>query len=202
MDIKKWYNIWEYSGEHINELVRQNKIVDNEIIFDNPNPNSLEKKTLEIYRDTLSNMNDELNNNKFDSDILLYRNIFDDIFFRLDIGDFFDSKTFISCFPDKNKELLEYGNYELTLIVHKGINYLKYNNIIILPPGKLKIIERSKYGYVIEYIEMDNYLKLTEDKLQELEYQELEKLKEIELIKKQELEKIKNQINSISRSKK
>lgn len=201
MDIKKWYNIWEYSGEHINELVRQNKLIDNEeIIFDNSN--SLEKRTLEIYRDTLSNMNRELNDNKFDRDVLLYRNIFDDIFFRLDIGDFFDSKTFISCFYDKNKELLEYGNYELTLIVHEGINYLKYDNVIILPPGKLKIVERSKYGYVIEYIEIDNYLRSTKDKLQELEYQELEKLKEIEFLKQLELEQIKNQINSISRFKK
>lgn len=157
MDEEKWVKFWKLSAEHANEAMRIGKILPSGILSIDVEANErhlcdmLFENTHRYYLENLLVMDKLIHNNKLPHDTTLYRNVFNDIYHEIDETDEFQNTCFTSCFTDKYHN--EYGDFSIEVRVKKGTHYLSYDNVIILPPGTYRLVERNHIGYVIEFVE-------------------------------------------------
>lgn len=132
-----------------NESIRAGEIIpeNNKI-----NTTDLFKNTLNNYLKKLQIMDREMQKNSFNGTVTVYRNIHIDIYSSLNVGDEKLHEHFISCFTDKFNSY--YGAVQVKIIVHQETPYLFYDeNVIILPVGDYKLLEKTDQYYTIELVE-------------------------------------------------
>lgn len=153
---RTWVDFWKISAEHANEAIMIGKILKNGklSIDDEDNEKSiidmLFEGTHRYYLQNLKEMDRNIKEKQI-SNVILYRNVFNDIYHNFEEGDFFEHSCFTSCFRDKYYG--EYGDFCVQVNIRKSTNYLEYENTVIVPPGIYKLVERSNVGYVIELFE-------------------------------------------------
>ena len=131
-----WRDFWLYSAELANEALRNNFECD-ELFYD----------TYEYYKLKMKEMEDEMYMTKTGNKMTVYRNVCFDFYDRDQVFE----PTFVSCFTNKYDET--YGNIKLKIIIPKGTNHLRYENVIILPSGYYKVIEKDGDNlYTLEFL--------------------------------------------------
>lgn len=143
-----WVNFWKISAESANESLRMGEILPetNEI-----KTGTIFSQTFQKYINFLKIMDNEMQKNTLNKKSVFYRNIHIDIYSDLEIGETLYHPCFLSCFKDKNDNT--FGNIKLTIIIHENSPFLEYDNVIILPTGHYKLLEKGNNSYTIELIE-------------------------------------------------
>lgn len=142
-----WIDFWKNSAECSNEAIRIGEIItENEEI----KCDKIFKNVLMRYMQFLKIMDIEMQKQTLQIKTVLFRNIHIDIYSDLKIGDVLYHPTFISCFKDNFNNY--FGDIKIKVIAYKDTPYLEYDNIIILPSGDYKLVEKNENYYTIELI--------------------------------------------------
>ena len=143
-----WINFWSLSAEYANEAIRLGKITSNGKL--SIPDDDFFRPTYTYYLSEFKKMDSLMGRQKLNADMTLYRNVFNDIYHELEDDDEFEIRCYTSCFTDNYNS--DYGDFPIQVNVKAGTNYLSYDNVIILPPGIFKFVERNEVACVIEFI--------------------------------------------------
>lgn len=132
---------WKNSAEFINSEIRDDTFEDMD-----------DKELLSYYKENLDLMDKEMKTmkNVTKKQRIYYRSTVLNSFEMGKPHDIINVNTNISCFLDNFDD--SYGPYEIMIRVPENVPYLTYENVIIFPPSKLKILTIDSVSCLFELI--------------------------------------------------